>query len=287
MAGIMKKIAIVTCKILPEPDPDQELLLGALGGAGMDADLLPWDDPSSEPAGYDLCVLRSCWDYYKHPGGFLKFVDRASGSSRLMNPAGVVRWNHHKAYLRELDSAGVRVIPTEWFNRGEEAELGIIMSNRGWDDVVVKPSVSASSYRTQRFSYGEKRNGGIFLRELLKDRDAMVQRYMPSVESEGEKAVVWIDGEFTHAVKKSPRFAEGVERVSGAVGITPEERALAEKAMARVKGDLLYARVDMVRTPAGKLVISEFELIEPSLFLLQHPPALARLVAGIKKRAGD
>ncbi len=205
---MMKKIAIVTCKVLPEPDPDQELLLNGLERAGLTAEMLPWDDPASDPAGYDLCVLRSCWDYYKHPRAFLNFVDRAASSSKIMNPAAIVRWNHHKTYLKELDSAGVRSIPTEWFNRGEEAELAIIMSNRNWDDVVVKPSVSASSYRTQRFSLDEKRNGGIFLRELLKDRDAMVQRYMPSVETEGEKAIIWIDGEFTHAVWKSPRFAD-------------------------------------------------------------------------------
>jgi len=282
----MKKIAIITCKVLPEPDPDQELLLGAIRSAGLDAALLAWDDPSADPAGYDLCVLRSCWDYHKHPGGFLNFISRASSSSVVMNPPEIVRWNHHKQYLHELDTSGVQVIPTEWFNRGEEAELGIIMSNRRWDDVVVKPSVSTSSFRTQRFSYAEKRNGGIFLRELLKDRDAMVQRYMPSVESEGEKALIWIDGGFTHAVKKSPRFAEGVEQVSGAVEISTEERDLAEKTMAYIKGDLLYARVDVVRTPGGRLVVSELELIEPSLFLLQHPPALEKLVAGIKKRVG-
>jgi len=282
----MRKIGLVTCKTLPEPDPDQELLIDALRSAGLDAALLPWDDPASDPGEYDLCVLRSCWDYYRHPGGFLKWIDRAASVSRLMNPAGVVRWNHHKRYLNELESAGVRIIPTEWFNRGEEAELGIIMDNRKWEDVVVKPSVSASSFRTRRFRAAQYKEGAVFLRELLRDRDAMVQRYMPSVEREGEKALVWIDGEFTHAVKKSPRFDDGVEQVSGALEITAEERAIAGKAMARVKGELLYGRVDVVRTPGGSLVVSEFELIEPSLFLLQHPPALARLVAAIGRLAG-
>ncbi|HLA99964.1 MAG TPA: hypothetical protein VJO14_01140 [Bacteroidota bacterium] len=283
----MKNVAIVTCKVLPEPDPDQELLLGALRGAGCTTDLLPWDDPSSDPAAYDLCVLHSCWDYHKYPGSFLRWINRASKESRLVNPAEVVRWNHHKTYLRDLESAGVRVISTEWFNRGEEAELGIIMSSRKWDDVVVKPSVSASSFRTRRFRYSEKKEGAKFLRELLRDRDAMVQRYMPSVEGEGERAVVWIDGGFTHTIRKSPRFADGTERVSGAAPVADEERELAEKAMARVEGKLLYARVDMVRSPGGKLVVSEFELIEPSLFLSHHPPALERLVAGIIKRLGE
>jgi len=282
----MKRIAIVTCRVLPEPDPDQELLLAALRDTGLNAELLPWDDPTSDTAGYDVCVLRSCWDYYKHPGGFLRFIDRAAASSLLMNPAKVVRWNHHKSYLRELSEAGVSVIPTEWFSRGEEAELGTVMSRRKWDEVVVKPSVSASSYRTQRFRADEWREGSEFLRGLLRDRDALVQKYMPSVEGEGEKAVVWIDGEFTHAVVKSPRFADGIEKVSDAVEISEEERDLAGKAMERVEAALLYGRVDMVRAPGGRLLVSEFELIEPSLFLMQHPPALERLVAAIVKLAG-
>ena len=35
-------------------------------------------------------------------------------------------------------------------------------------------------------------------------RDLLVQPYLPSVEDHGERALVWIDGEFTHAVRKTP-----------------------------------------------------------------------------------
>ncbi len=278
----MRRVALVTCRVLPEPDSDQELLLGALRDAGLGADMLPWDDPGADPAAYDLCVLRSCWDYYKHPGSFLKWIDKAAGASRLMNSAGVVRWNHHKKYLHELQASGVPVIPTVWFGRGEEADLGVIMQTRRWKDVVIKPSVSASSFKTRRFRFAEREEGRAFLRELLRDRDAMVQKYMPAVEDEGEKAIVWIDGEFTHAVRKSPRFADGLEQVSVALTISPDERAVAEQAMAHVREKILYGRVDVVKGAGGKIVVSEFELIEPSLFLMQHPPALEKLVAGIK-----
>ena len=69
----MKKIAIVTSRALPEPDPDQELLLGALRTAGLDAGLFPTIE--AEPAAFDLCVIRSTRDYYKHPGSFLRWVE--------------------------------------------------------------------------------------------------------------------------------------------------------------------------------------------------------------------
>jgi glutathione synthase/RimK-type ligase-like ATP-grasp enzyme len=114
----------------------------------------------------------------------------------------------------------------------------------------------------------------------------MVQRHTPGFEDPGERALVWIDGELTHAVRKSPRFEGGAEQVSEALPLSREERALAEKAIARVEGELLYARVDVVADADGTLLVSELELMEPSLFLLQNPPALERFVRAIARRAG-
>ena len=164
----MKKIALVTCRVLPEPDSDQALLLEALRKAGFETSMLAWDDPVADPAEHDLCILRSTWDYYRHPGSFLKWIERADTTGRLMNPGHVVRWNYHKRYLGELASAGVPVVPTVFFERGEEAALGSIMQSRKWDDAVVKPSVSAGSFRTRRFRIGEWEAGETFLRDLLK-----------------------------------------------------------------------------------------------------------------------
>jgi hypothetical protein len=97
---------------------------------------------------------------------------------------------------------------------------------------------------------------------------------------------VWIAGELTHAVRKSPRFADGVERVER-VPIAADERALAMALVAAAGTGLLYARVDLVRDEAGVPCVMELELIEPSLFLVQHPPALARLADALAERVGD
>lgn len=280
----MNRVALVTCRVLPEPDPDQELLLDALRRTGLDAELLAWDDPSGDPGRFDLCVLRSCWDYYRDPNAFLAWIDKAAERSRLLNPPEVVRWNHHKGYLRALENAGVPVIPTAHFSAGTSPDLTAVMDGRGWDDVVVKPAISASSYRTGRFTADRAEGGNGFLADLLRERDAMVQRYMPAVEGEGEQAIVWIAGEFTHAVRKSPRFAGGVERVSDALPVPEDARALAERTLGQVRGELLYARVDMVRNGEGNFLVSELELIEPSLFLVQKPEALRRFVGAVKDR---
>jgi len=102
-----------------------------------------------------------------------------------------------------------------------------------------------------------------------------------------ERSLVWIDGELTHAIRKSPRFAGGSESVSDEQPIAPDERALAERVLAPLSGELLYARVDVVRDDdaGGAPRLMELELIEPSLFLRQCPRALDRLASAIVRHA--
>lgn len=285
-APALSRIALVTCRQLPEPDHDEELLLEALRAAGMEAELLAWDYEGAEPERFDLCVPRSCWNYYRDPNAFLAFVERAGRLSRLLNPPGVVRWNLHKRYLLELEAVGVPIVPTVFAARGERPDLAALVGEREWECVVVKPAVSAASFRTRRFEASEMEPAQAFLDLLLAERDVMVQRYMPGFAEPGERALVWIDGEVTHAIRKSARFADDAERVSDALPVSRVERELAERALAIVEGELLYARVDVVPEESGELRLSELELIEPSLFLKQSPEALHRLVAAISRAAG-
>src|ERR1700693_2131330 len=97
----MTKVALVTCAELPEPDPDEALLVDALRQAGLGAELLAWDDPSANPAAFDLCVLRSCWNYYEDPQAFLAWIATTAAATKLQNPENVVRWNLHKRYLQK------------------------------------------------------------------------------------------------------------------------------------------------------------------------------------------
>jgi hypothetical protein len=278
------RVALVTCKQPPEPDPDEAHVLEALGRAGLDAGVLAWDDARARFADQDLVVLRSTWNYYEHVDDFVAWVKDTATKTRVLNPPNIVAWNVQKTYLAELEKRGVAIVPTEFVLRGATAHVEEILAKRGWDEVVIKPVVSAGSFRTERFSRASVHAAQTFLDGLVRDRDAMIQRWMPSVETYGERSLVWIDGLVTHAIRKSPRVAGGVEQVSGAIAIADDERAFAERALAPFAAELLYARVDMVRDTEGTLRILELELIEPSLFFQQSPPALARFVEAIARR---
>jgi len=277
------ELRIATCRPLPEPDHDEALLLDALHAAGVSASMESWRDTTawSEPL---PTVIRSTWDYIHHLEEFRAWVTRTAARGPLWNPARVIHGNLHKKYLLALAARGVAVVPTWLLERGVSTDFAAGLAERGWQDIVIKPAVGLGSHETHRLK-AQSREAHALLERLLRGTDLLVQPYLASVDTHGERALVWIDGEFTHAVRKSPRFAGGSEQVSAAVPIASDERALGIAALRPfADDDLLYARVDVAPGADGKPLVMELELVEPSLFLLQHPPALQRLVAGLVRR---
>ena len=287
--GVPVDVAIASCLVLPEPDTDLEPLVAALRAAGVTTEVLGWDDPAAEPrfAAARMVLLRSTWNYSERPAEFLAWVDRVAARTALHNGRDTVRWNTHKSYLLDLDRRGVPVVPTVLLRRGESTSLATTMREHGWTRVVVKPAVSGGSRATIRVDEESAARGEDHLRALVAREDALVQPYQASVEGHGERAMIWIDGELTHAVRKSPRFLGDAESVSAAVPIAGDEAEVARRALdvaVALTGPVLYARIDVARDDAGNPRLMELELVEPSLFFAQEPAALARYVAAVRRR---
>jgi hypothetical protein len=283
------ELRIATVRPLPEPDPDEVPLLAALGANGVHARMADWRDEREDWDAPVPTLLRSTWDYLHHLEAFLAWIERVGRAAPLWNPPEVLRWNAHKFYLRELAQHGFPIVPTEFVAHGARVDLASLLCARGWRKAVLKPAVSAASFATLLVRDGvpgELERGTAHLARHLAERDMLVQRYAPAVETSGERALVWIDGELTHAVRKSPRFAGGHESVSPALPIAADERELALALLEPLKAELLYARVDLVRDEDGRPNLMELELIEPSLFLVKEPRALTRLAAAIERRLG-
>jgi len=290
MGGVRDRIDVawVSCRAIPEPDPDEEPALAALRRAGLSIETLAWDDPeSAPPSRFSICVLRSCWNYYEDAPAFSRWIDQADGASRLLNPPGFLHWNLHKGYLARLAEGGIPIVPTVFLERGSRPRFDGLLSRENWRDVVIKPAVSAGSFATRRFREDQAHEAQDFLEQHLACRDMLMQPFVQSVDTVGEKCLVWIDGAFTHAVIKQPKFDGQAGAVSGALPVDEACAALGHAALAcacdevgLALSDLLYARVDIVEHDR-EWVIGELELLEPSLYLLQSPAALERFVRAL------
>jgi glutathione synthase/RimK-type ligase-like ATP-grasp enzyme len=269
-------IALVTASNFPECLPDEKLLAEALATRGLKAGPVIWDDPSVDWSRFRLALIRTAWDSDARREEFVAWAGRAGARCPLWNPPEVLRWNTHKGYLRELEARGVATVPTAWMDRGSRADVKALLAGRGWSDAVVKPAVSAGARDTLRVRRPEDLPAAQALVErVLPHKDMMVQPYLASVESHGERSILFLGGEHTHAIKRPPALSGNPGYDATAAEPAPsseDERAFARQVLAATGFELLYARVDVARDEQGALRLMELEITEPNLFLRQGGP---------------
>lgn len=294
----MPAIALATYAQLPSLAPDEQPLLAELVSLGIDARAAVWDDPAVRWDAFDGVVIRSCWDYHLRYEEFFRWIDHVTRLGvPIWNPPATLRWNSRKTYLHDLSIGGVRTVPTLWLERDNpratNASLAAILTDCEWDRAVVKPIVSASAHETWRVSLDEARVQAAAhderLRALITRRGVMVQPFVPEIESDGEWSLLFYGGVFSHAVVKRARLGDfRVQRWYGGthetVVPTPVVLREAQRALRAAPGESLYARVDGV-VLGGNLVVTELELLEPSLFLDADPAAPSRFASAIAARA--
>ena len=283
----MPHVRLVTAAVLPIPDPDLPRLAAALTARGLEVDVAEWSDATVQWGTSPVTVLRSPWDYVERLDEFLAWTETISARTTLWNPAPLVRWNTHKAYLLELAAAGAPVVPTVMLQHASAASLDGIADAQGWNTVVVKPAVAVGGNGAGRFEVGVAA-GQAHLDDLLAAGDVLVQQYAPAVETEGELSVVLFDGQASHAVRKTP--AAGDFRIHEHYGgrfqlaeLADAPVELAERVCTVLPMPTLYARVDLLPI-AGRWHVVEVEVTEPRLFLEHDPVGAERLVDAIITR---
>jgi glutathione synthase/RimK-type ligase-like ATP-grasp enzyme len=282
-------VALVTCAALPGLHRDDRILLAALRAAGVDAEPVVWEDPYQDWREPRLCVIRSTWDYAFRRDAFVEWARSVASVTHLWNSAHVTEWNTHKRYLCDLADREVSVVPTRLLKAGDRVELRAVLTEIGWEDVVIKAAVAQSGRYAMRVGLADIARGQAHLDRLLPHEDMLLQPYLVGVQQRGELSVVVIDGECTHAVRKIP--AAGDFRVhedhGGSVApveLTQQEFEAAGTALHAVGESTLYARVDLVPDQKGAPVVMELELVEPELFFDYSRDAVELMVRGIRER---
>ena len=277
-------IALVTWEDLPDGAADDRPLYEALARRGRNVRFLSWNDESVDWTRVGVAVLRSTWNYHKQPEAFLAWLDAADFQTRVVNSVAVARWNLDKRYLNQLDAKGLVVVPTEFVELTDNRTLREICDDRRWTDVVVKPAISCAAHDTARFSDRAIDDAGdAHLAAILENRVAMIQPYLNAVEYERERSLMFVAGDYSHAVLRTA-FNPGGQHSEDPYDASDAEIKFARQVTATAEAILgepfAYARVDLIPSDQGPMLM-ELELVEPSLFLIHRAQAAEDLAAAL------
>ena len=233
----------------------------------------PWD---TGPGDGDATLALFAWGYHFAADRWQAMLADWPADRPLFNPPDVMGWNTRKTYLRDLDAAGVPIVPS-LFGHADTESVAAAFAHFDCDELVVKPQVSGGSHKTIRATPGDA---------VEPLDDAILQPFLPAVSHEGELSFLTIGGAFSHAVRKvaapgdfriQPQFGGVFSRFEP----DPEQLALVERILRKLPGETLYARVDLIRLSDGSLALMELEAIEPDLYVAQEPETPARLIEAL------
>jgi glutathione synthase/RimK-type ligase-like ATP-grasp enzyme len=281
-------ILIATCSEYPHPTPNLEALVSALRAQGMEAAYLPWKTtPLATFIATDAVLPLCCWDYYDDPGRFLAWIDAIEArGARLLNPPDLLRWNFRKTYLLEMAAAGLAVPGTvRLFDASPEAVVQAMEQER-WRTAVLKPVSSQNGHGIRKLDLADRAQWPV---EGMSG-DMLLQEFQADVGALGETTMTFIDGAFSHAVRRVLKAGEW--RANPQYGITYERVEVSRDVIDAAQAYIdhlpqtpLYARVDgLVR--ADSFMLMELELIDPYLYLEFAPGSADAMARAVLRRLG-
>ncbi|MBX2861487.1 MAG: hypothetical protein KTR14_09635 [Vampirovibrio sp.] len=233
---------------------------------------------------------------------FLNWIqDLEQAAIPVENPAGLMRWLLHKSYLKAFEAVGVPIVPSTFLSKDEHADQVLKPFIENEEPIVLKPCISASGkglfYIRDKKDFMEQRDA---IESAFKQNDYILQPFLPDIKTAGEWSLIYIDGEYSHAVHKLP--GQSSILVQSEYGGTarakepPEDivsfggrviQSLPEaffKAVGQTLQTLLYVRVDIIPTQSG-CFLAECEGVEPQLYFRQKPGSDMKFAEALLARA--
>ena len=294
----MKDITLLTCKAYFKPNKitpyianilkEEQLLKSALEQQGLSVAITHWDNPTYDWSKTKAVLFRTIWDYFERFDEFWTWLQKINTKTKLINSFNLIEWNIDKHYLKDLHSQGITVVPTYFVDKGSNVKLQEISKNKGWKDIVIKPAISASAFKTYKILEEDKDNNEELFNSLIFERDMLVQPFFTTISTLGEASLMVVDGKFTHAILKKAK--PGDFRVQDDFGgtvqdYTPTEKEInfAEQVFKACKTKPIYGRVDIVWDNNKNFFLSELEIIEPELWIRNYPKSAEKIAEAVKK----
>ncbi|PZX53854.1 glutathione synthetase-like protein [Algoriphagus ratkowskyi] len=260
---------------------DENLILSTiLHELGISHQIVAWSDSTVDWSSFSSLLIKSTWDYFDYYEEFKLWLAtiRELGIP-VLNSLDTLEWNSSKRYLLQIESKGFPVISGHILEKGTVISASAIFKKISSEILVVKPLVSGGAKNTLKIVKKDWGNYANQVQALVDEEAYLVQPFVNEVQEVGEYSLIFFNGEFSHAVLKTPANEDfRVQHYFGGTikSVEPSLKMLdsCQKLMDNFGKDTLYARVDGVDC-AGEFFLMELELIEPYLFLDISIEALA------------
>lgn len=266
---------------------EDRLVKEALERLGLKVGKKDWADPNFDWSSSKTLLFRSTWDYFHRFNEFEPWLNRVSSLTQLINPAAQILWNMDKHYLQDLAGKGINIVEGHYIKRGSTTTLANLHQQLGWNETVIKPTVSGAARHTYRLNKANYVTHENLFAELIQAEDFILQPFQKNVPTKGEVSHVVIHGKYNHSILKLAK--KGDYRVQDDHGGTTHpyiasssEITFAEEAISACDLMPLYARVDVIWDNNDQLAVIELELIEPELWFRENAEAADKLAAAIE-----
>lgn len=261
-------IIITTCNKYPEIGQGLARIVDTLKSKGVEVNYLPWQHDDLSMFCRAKAILPLCaWDYADNVVDFRNWITAVTeGGGNLINAAETLLHNMKKDYLVDLAEQGFRVVPTRYLEKPTPDQLHYISKTQGWSDMVLKPVYGQSGKLVTLYSPDINKEHDIFSSE----QGILVQPFVETIKHQGELALCFIAGEFSHAVRRMPAKEDwrANSQYQVTVSLVEVPQSIIKQAACYLLSlalPPLYARVDGVILN-DDFVLCEMELIEPALF---------------------
>ena len=285
-----RKVALLSTDNLQRFKCYDKLLIAPMKKNGWLASEISWRDKSVNWNSFDAVIVRSTWDYQFDPMKFIDVLSKINDSSaHLENDLEMMKWNMNKHYLYDLANKNILTVETIWEREFNLEKIIKYFSLLNTNEIIIKPNISASAENTFRLKAEQLKDHRVKLESIFSTREFMIQPFMSNIISEGEYSLFYFNGQYSHAILKTPKskdFRVQEEHGGKIVPVNPEPslKNETENILSKLSSTPLYARVDFVRTSSDDFALMELELIEPSLYFNLDEKSAERFVNAFIER---
>ena len=154
----------------------------------------------------ECLILGPVWGYSKQQTHFDDWLKRIELLKiPIQNSVRFIRWNFQKTYLKDLQSAGLPILPTI-IAAGEsnyEEVMHQALKTFNTDDLIIKGVVDAAALGYRHIKPGDDVSAHFY--QLLKhNKGAVIQPFLKEVSEKGELSFVFFGGKYSHCFVKVP-----------------------------------------------------------------------------------